>query len=241
MGVETVATIAHGAGIGGLETAAVGQAVAEGAILGLYRFNKYKSPNQDRRDVKELTVVEFDASRTKGLEWGIGQGTIMADAVNFCRDRVNEPANFMTPTQMAERALQVANEGGLGLEVFDRPDMAERSMGAMLGVAQGSDEPPKFIVMRYRGDPDDDANNLGLLGKGITFDSGGISIKPAANMGAMKGDMAGGASVISAMKAIAQLKPKINVTAIVPATENMPGGRAQRPGDVVRTTSGKTI
>ena len=241
VGVETVATIAHGAGIGGLETAAVGQAVVEGAILGLYRFNKYKSPNQDRRDVKELTVVEFDASRTKGLEGGIGQGTIMADAVNFCRDRVNEPANFMTPTQMAEMALQVANEGGLGLEVFDRPDMAERSMGAMLGVAQGSDEPPKFIVMRYKGDPDDDANNLGLLGKGITFDSGGISIKPAANMGAMKGDMAGGASVISAMKAIAQLKPKINVTAIVPATENMPGGRAQLPGDVVRTTSGKTI
>ena len=241
VGVETVATIAHGAGIGGLETAAVGQAVAEGAILGLYRFNKYKSPNQDRRDVKELTVVEFDASKTKGLEEGIGQGTIMADAVNFCRDMVNEPANFMTPTQMAEMALQVANEGGLGLEVFDRPAMAERSMGALLGVAQGSDEPPKFIVMRYRGDPDDDANNLGLLGKGITFDSGGISIKPATNMGAMKGDMAGGASVISAMKAISQLKPKINVTAIVPATENMPGGRAQRPGDVVRTTSGKTI
>ena len=153
VGVETVATIAHGAGIGGLETAAVGQAVAEGAILGLYRFNKYKSPNQDRRDVKELTVVEFDASRTKGLEGGIGQGTIMADAVNFCRDRVNEPANFMTPTQMAEMALQVANEGGLGLEVFDRPDMAERSMGAMLGVAQGSDEPPKFIVMALQGRP----------------------------------------------------------------------------------------
>jgi leucyl aminopeptidase len=114
-------------------------------------------------------------------------------------------------------------------------------MGALLGVAQGSREPPKLIVIEYRGDPDDQDNNLGLIGKGITFDSGGISIKPAANMGAMKGDMAGGASVISAIKAISKLGPKINVTAIVAATENMPGGRAQRPGDIVTAMNGKTI
>jgi leucyl aminopeptidase len=241
VGVETVASIAHGAGIGGLETAAVGQAIAEGAILGLYRFDKYKSSDKDRKDLSELTIIESDATKTKGLGQGVAEGTVIAEAVNLCRDMVSEPANFMTPTRMAETALEVAREGGMELEVFDRPDMAERSMGALLGVAQGSDEPPKFIIMSYRGDPDDDANNLGLLGKGITFDSGGISIKPASNMGAMKGDMAGGASVISAMKAIGKLKPKINVTAIVAATENMPGGRAQRPGDIVRATNGKTI
>ena len=119
--------------------------------------------------------------------------------------------------------------------------MAELGMGALLGVAQGSEEPPKFIVLRYKGDPDDEANTLGLLGKGITFDSGGLDIKSASGMAAMKGDMAGGASVIAAMRAIGRLRPKINVTAIVPATENMPGARAQRPGDVVRAMSGKTI
>ena len=114
-------------------------------------------------------------------------------------------------------------------------------MGAILGVAQGSEEPPKLIVMRYSGDPSDEANHLCLLGKGITFDSGGLDIKSAASMAAMKGDMAGGASIIAAMKAIGHLRPVLNVTAIVPATENMPGGRAQRPGDVVRAMSGRTI
>lgn len=241
IGVETVATIAHGAGMGGLDAAPVGQAIAEGAILGLYRFDKYKSPSEDRRDLKNLNIIESDASKTQDLEAGVAEGTVIAEAVNLCRDMVGEPANFMTPSRMAETALDVAREAGMKLEVFDRPDMVERGMGAILGVAQGSDEPPKFIVMSYNGDPDDDTNNLGLLGKGITFDSGGISIKPATNMGAMKGDMAGGASVISAMKAIGKLRPKINVTAIVAATENMPGGRAQRPGDIVRTSSGKTI
>jgi len=135
----------------------------------------------------------------------------------------------------------VARESGLRLEVFDRPQMAELGLGALLGVAQGSEEPPKFIILRYAGDPGNDANHLGILGKGITFDSGGLDIKNADGMATMKGDMAGGASVIAAMKAIGKLKPRINVTAIVPATENMPWGRAQRPGDVVRAMNGKTI
>ncbi len=127
------------------------------------------------------------------------------------------------------------------LEVLDRPQMAELGMGALLGVAQGSDEPPKFIIMKYKGDPENEENNIGLLGKGITFDSGGLDIKSAAGMLTMKSDMSGGASVISAMKAIGKIRPAINVTAIVPATENMPGGGAQRPGDVVKAMNGKTI
>ena len=241
VGVETVATISHGAGIGGLDTKSSAQAVAEGSILGLYRFGKYKSDHENRRDIKELNIVEFDADKAGALDEGVAEGTILAEAANFCRDMVNEPANFMTPTRMGELALEAARETGLEIRVLDRPDMAKLGMGALLGVAQGSEEPPKLIVLLYKGDPSEDANHLGLLGKGITFDSGGLDIKSAAGMSTMKGDMAGGASVIAAMRAIGHLKPKINVTAIVPATENMPGGPAQRPGDIVRAMNGKTI
>jgi leucyl aminopeptidase len=241
LGVERVATIAHGAGVGGMDARASGQAIAEGSVLGLYRFDKYKSNNEDARNIKELTIIESDLAKLEALRDGAAEGTLLGEATNRCRSMCSEPANYMTPTRMAEVALEVAREGDLALEVLERPQMAEFGMGALLGVAQGSEEPPKLIVLRYVGDPDDPSNSLGLLGKGITFDSGGISIKPSANMGAMKGDMAGGASVICAMIAINRLKPKINVTAVVPATENMPGGKAQRPGDIVKTMSGKTI
>jgi leucyl aminopeptidase len=240
-GVKEIATVAHGAGVAGIDARESGQAVAEGAVLGLYRFDRHKSKDESGRDIEALTIVEHNESKLSDLEAGVADGEVLAKAVNLCRDMANEPANFMTPTQMAEAALDVARESGLRLEVLDRPGMEELGMGALLGVAQGSDEPPKLIVLRYAGDPEDESNNLGLLGKGITFDSGGISIKRAAGMGAMKGDMAGGAAVIAAMGAIGALKPKINVTAIVPATENMPGGGAQRPGDVVTAMNGKTI
>ena len=241
LGVERAATIAHGAGIGGLSARMCGEAVAEGSILGLYRFDKYKSDNQNRGFLRELVIVESDTAKVQALKEGVSEGSILADATNLCRSMVNEPANYMTPTQMTEVALQVAGEAGLEIEVLDRSQMTELGMGALIGVAQGSEEPPKLIVLRYRGGPDDQSNSLGLLGKGITFDSGGISLKRSANMGQMKGDMAGGAAVLSAMKAVGQLKPRINITAIVPATENMPGGRSQRPGDIVKTMSGKTI
>ena len=240
-GVETIATIAHGAGIGGMDAGESGEAIAEGAILGLYRFDKYKTSNEDTTEVAELTVVESDRAKVQPLEEGVSVGSALADAVNLCRNMANEPANYMTPTRMAEVALEVAQESGLEIEVLDRAQLQELGMGAFLGVAQGSHEPPKLIVLRYKGDQDHESNSLGLVGKGITFDSGGISIKPSSGMGAMKGDMAGGASVICAMKAIGALKPRINVTAVVPATENMPGGSAQRPGDVVKAMNGKTI
>lgn len=240
VGVTSASTIAHGAGIGGIDTRASGQAIAEGAVLGLYRFDKYKSGNNQEKNLN-LTVVESDAQKVTALQDGVSEGTIVAESVCLCRDMANEPANGMTPTQMAEVALRVAREAGLEIEVLDRPQMQELGMGSLLGVAQGSDEPPKFIILRYNGDPDNQANHLALLGKGITFDSGGLDIKSAAGMSTMKGDMAGGASVIGAMRAIGLLKPGINVTAIVPATENMPGGKAQRPGDVVTAMNGKTI
>ena len=240
IGVKSAATIVHGAGVGGLDDKASARTLAEGVVMGMYRFDKYKS-NASEGGLGEMTIVEFDESKVDALQQGVSEGCVIGEAVNFCRDMANEPANNMTPSDMVEQALKVAHTHGVELEVLERARMEELGMGALLGVAQGSEEPPKFIIMRYNGDADDEANNIGLLGKGITFDSGGLDIKNAAGMSTMKGDMAGGASVIAAMQAIARLKPKINVTVIVPATENMPSGTAQRPGDVVRAMNGKTI
>ncbi len=240
IGVESAAMIVHGAGVGGLDGETAAQALAEGIVMGLYKFDKYKSNSSDVSLI-DLSVVEFEGSKVDALQQGVDEGCIIGEAVNLCRDMANEPANNMTPSDMVERALEVGQGHGVEIEALERARMVELGMGALLGVAQGSEEPPKFIIMRYMGDADNEANNIGLLGKGITFDSGGLDIKNAAGMSTMKGDMAGGASVIAAMQAIAQLRPKINVTAIVPATENMPSGTAQRPGDVVRAMNGKTI
>ena len=142
---------------------------------------------------------------------------------------------------MSEVARRVADAEGLEIEILDREDMEEKGMGALVGVARGSHQPPKLIVLKYRGNPDNPGDNLGIIGKGITFDTGGISIKPAAGMERMKGDMSGGASVIGAMQAIGRIRPNVNVTGLVAAAENMPGGEAQRPGDIVQTMNGKTV
>jgi leucyl aminopeptidase len=153
---------------------------------------------------------------------------------------VNEPSNFMTPSNMAEAARQLARKYGLKVEVFEKEKMKELGMGGLLGVSQGSQQPPRFIILSYKGSDSDDID-ISLVGKGITFDSGGIDIKPSDSMEDMKGDMAGGASVMAALIALAQLKPKINVTALVPATENMPSGTAMKPGDIITALNGKTI
>ena len=242
LNVRKAATIAHGAGIAGMAPQTSAQAIAEGAYLGLYTFRQYKSASDDDTNpVEEVLVVERDSEKITALQQGIDKGRLLAESVIITRDLANEPANILTPTELAERARQVAEAAGLEFSVIDEPQMAELGMGALLAVAAGSDQPPKLIVMQYDGDPGNNSNNLALCGKGITFDSGGISIKPAEGMGAMKGDMAGGASVIGAMKAIAALKPRINIMALVPATENMSGGSATRPGDVVRGMTGKSI
>lgn len=164
----------------------------------------------------------------------------MAEATNLARDMVNEPANFMTPTRMAEEATKLAENHGLKINVLEQEQIQELGMGALLGVAQGSRQPPKFIVLNYEGG-DSGKPDVALVGKAITFDSGGISIKPAEGMGSMKGDMAGGAAVTGAISAVAQLKPRINVMALVPATENLPGGSALKPADILTAMDGKTI
>jgi leucyl aminopeptidase len=241
-GISRAATIAHGAGIGGLDPKTSGQAIAEGTLLGLYRFGSYLSNGEDARvEFEELVIVDHDAGRAGAIGAGVAEGQVEAEGALLARDMVNEPANVMTPTHMAEVARRVAEAEGLSLAVLEAAQMREMGMGALLGVAQGSDQPPKLIVLGYQGDPDNPDNNLGLVGKGITFDTGGISLKQAGGMEAMKGDMAGGASVVAAMQTIGRVEPKINVTGIIAATENMPGGSAQRPGDVVRAMNGKTI
>ena len=241
-GISSAATIAHGAGIGGLEPHQSGQAIAEGAHLGLYKFDSYLTRNGDSTtEFEKLTVVELDETRAKAIRAGVQLGSTNARSAIVARDMVNEPANHMTPSRMADTARKVAKEQGLEIQVLDNPELKKMGMGAFMGVAQGTDEPAKLIVMRYDGDPGNPENNLGLIGKGITFDTGGISLKPPGGMEAMKGDMAGGASVIAAMQIIGQTKPKINVLAVIAATENMPGASAQRPGDVVRAMNGKTI
>jgi leucyl aminopeptidase len=239
-GADSVAAVAHGAGARGLSPEACAQAIVEGAVLGLYTFQRHKKKEEDEREISDLILVEREAAKLRALRRGVERGRILAEATNWARDLANEPANYLTPADMAERAKAVAAERGLECQVLERKDMEKLGMGALLGVAQGSHQPPKFIILHYRGGKEG-ATPLGLVGKGITFDTGGISIKPAPGMGEMKSDMAGGAAVIAAMSAIAQLKPKINVTALVPATENMPGGGAQKPGDVVRAMNGKSI
>jgi leucyl aminopeptidase len=226
-------------GLEALGAEASAEAVTEGALLGLYAFNRHKSKRSEESELDDLSLVAAmeDIQAARG---GAERGRILAEAANLARDLENEPSNYMTPTDLASQARETADEVGLECQVLDREDMVELGMGALLGVAKGSHEEPRFIVLTYRGDPDTD-RAIGLIGKGITFDTGGISIKPAQGMEEMKGDMSGGASVIAAMQAIAQLKPAINVTGIVPTTENMPGGAAIKPGDVLVAMNGKTI
>ncbi len=235
-----IATILHGAGAGSISPENSAQAIAEGAFLGLYSFRQHITKTSDYGEIDELSIVERDESKIPALKASVTKGRIMSESAILARDMVNQPANFMTPTHMAEKAKEVAETWGLGFEVLEKEGMAKLGMGALLGVAQGSSQPPKFIILSYRGDESSD-KTIGLVGKGITFDSGGISIKPSEKMDEMKGDMGGGASVIAAMRALGEMKPKVNVTGLIPATENLPSGNALKPGDILKALNGKTI
>jgi leucyl aminopeptidase len=192
--------------------------------------------------VESVTLLVPGGAAESVYKSGLDEGVIIAESQNFARGLINEPGNVLTPTEFGRRAAAMAKEVGLACEVHSTDKMKELKMGAFLGVAQGSAEPPALIVLRYEpADAPKDGPVLGLVGKGITFDTGGISIKPSDNMEKMKYDMAGGAAMIGAMRAIAQLKPKVRVIAVILATENMPGGKAYKPGDVLTAMSGKTI
>ncbi|MFH1663091.1 MAG: leucyl aminopeptidase, partial [Chloroflexota bacterium] len=239
--VDDVTTVAHGIGVNDITTEGSAQAMTEGTLLGLYSFRRHMTREENgHAEIKKLTIVGSGEADACLLEKGISRGRILAEAANLARDMVNEPSNYMTPGDMAEMAGKVAKDNNLGFSVLDEKGMKKLGMGALLGVAQGSCQPPKFIIIEYKGKNSDEID-LAMIGKGITFDSGGISIKPSNKMEEMKTDMAGGAAVIAAISAIARLKPAINVTAIVPAVENLPGGSALKPGDILTAMTGKTI
>lgn len=233
-----IATILHGTGTGGIQPEISAQAITEGALLGLYSFNKYKKPEYE--DIEEMLIVIRESDKIPILEQATHKGSVVAEATNLARDMINEPANYMTPSRLAETAEEIANIYNLEFHIFDSADMEAMGMGALLGVAKGSGQPPKLITLSYKGDKRSE-KALGFLGKGITFDSGGISIKPSEGMDEMKGDMAGAAAAMTALVAIARLKLQINVTAIIPATENLPSGTALKPGDILKAMNGKTI
>jgi leucyl aminopeptidase len=224
-------------------TAAGAEAITEGLLLGDFEGDKYKSDKKEPAPgIDAVALVGWDVAARPAGEHGIERGGELAAAQNFARELGNEPSNRLTPKMLAERAEQMAREEQLEIEVLDEKKIAELKMGALLSVAQGSVEPPRLIVVTYtpkKAQPGGPV--LGLVGKAVTFDTGGISIKPSANMEDMKFDMCGGAATLGAIRAIAHLKPQIKVIAVIPATENMPGGRAQKPGDVQIAMSGKSI
>ena len=216
------------------------RAIVEGALVADYDPDTYRS---DRKDysMKDVTVVAPAGSDQAKLQRALDQARIIGESQNFTRELVNEPSNRLTPTMLADRAKKMCDSVGLKCELMGPDKIKEMKMGAFWSVAQGSDEEPRLIVMKYEPQGAPEKPVLGLVGKGITFDTGGISIKPADGMEKMKYDMAGGAAMIGAMRAIAMLKPKIKVIGIVCATENMPSGKAQKPGDVQIAMSGKSI
>jgi leucyl aminopeptidase len=205
----------------------------EGMLLGIYRFDRYKSEQREKR-IDSITIL---ARMTKRLQSALSWAKTAASAVNFARDLVNTPSNDMTPSDLA-KAARTLRQKNLSITVLDRKDARKLGMGAYLSVARGSTAPPKFIVLRYQGAK---GAPLVLVGKSITFDSGGISLKPSLGMEKMKYDMAGGAAVLGVIKAVAEMKLPVHVIGLLPATENLPGSAASKPGDVVRSVGGKTI
>ncbi|HXR10276.1 MAG TPA: leucyl aminopeptidase [Candidatus Acidoferrales bacterium] len=223
-------------------TAIAAEAIAEGLLLGEFEADKYKSEKKNGNTLEAASLAGWGGAAQAEAERGLRRGRVIAESQNFARELGNEPSNYLTPRMLEHRAVQMARDIGLAIEVFDEKKLAELKMGALLSVAQGSAEPPRLLVLTYT--PEKTAPGapvLGLVGKAVTFDTGGISIKPATNMEEMKFDMCGGAAMLGAMRAIAHLKPAIKVIGIVPATENMPSGTAQKPGDVQTAMSGKTI
>ena len=239
LGVEKAATILHGAGEAGLEVEEAARAVAEGSILACYHFDQYRTRKSRASLLRSLAIVEFDRSRLAGARRGTRTGRAIAEAASIARDLANHPGNTATPTYLASVARKIARSRPLRCQVIDETGMRRLGMGALLGVTRGSSEPARFIVLEHNaakgGKP------LVFVGKGVTFDSGGISLKPGERMADMKFDMSGAAAVIGAMQAVSDLDLPHRIVGLVPATENLPGGRAVKPGDVLKTISGKTI
>lgn len=235
---KKVCSILHGAGVAGLDPQDCAQMIAEGTLIGAYEFKKYKTKKYDNgsNGLLEFNIVEINSDKIEEINKGIEKGTINANAVNFARNLVNEPASVATPTKLAEVATSI---NGIDCKIIDREEAEKIGMGAYLAVAKGSSEPPKFIHMTYR--TENPKRKIAIIGKGITFDSGGLDIKPPSSMTNMKDDMAGAAAVLGIMDALTKLKPDVEVHGIIASCENMLNGKAYKPGDILTAMNGKTI
>jgi len=225
----------------GADLAAVGQALAEGVLLSTYRFDRYRTENGKELPplLTECALLVARGTEVKACEEGVATGQSICRGVTFARDLVNEPGNVKSPDFLASQARTMAEENGLKCTIMGQDELAAQGFGAMLGVAQGSVREPRLIVLEHNGGGD--AHPIALVGKGVVFDAGGISLKPAEKMDEMKMDMAGGAAVLGTLLAAARLKLPINLVGIVPAVENLPSGSAIRPGDILTSLSGRTI
>jgi leucyl aminopeptidase len=244
-------TIVHGAGIGGLDPHIAAQATVEGTLLGLYRFEKFKKPIEPVK-LEHLRLVEHSAEKLEQLKLGAQRGQIIAESVCVARDLANEPGQGLPPRELAHRAQELAHELGLRCEVFDEKALEKLGMGGILSVGKGSNELPRLIALEYNPHPapsplkgegggEGESQPIAFVGKGITFDSGGISLKPREGLEAMKYDMCGAAAVFGAMRAAALLKLPVAVVGLVAAAENLPSGKALKPGDVITISNGKTV
>jgi leucyl aminopeptidase len=218
------------------------ETITEGAIVADFESDNYKSDKKPGNEIASFALAGWDSGTKAIAERGIERGRIIGESQNFARALGNEPSNYLTPRMLADRAAAMAREAGLAVDVLDEKRIADLKMGALLSVARGSAEPPRLMAVTYTPEKWTPGSPvLGLVGKAITFDTGGISIKPAKDMEKMKFDMCGGAAMLGTMRALARLKPACKVIAVVPSSENMPGGRAQKPGDVQVAMSGKSI
>jgi leucyl aminopeptidase len=246
LGCKRVTTIVHGSGIGGIDTHEAAQATVEGALLGTYIFREHKAnakgDNNGSRDIDELVVVEYDKSKMDAVQAGVNDGIAVSHGINAARNLINRAPNVLHPRAFAEAAQEMAAKVGLTCTVFTETEIREHKMGGLLAVSQGSLQPPRFVIFEHKpvGLPDNE-QPLVFVGKGVTFDTGGISIKPADGMGAMKGDMAGAAAVFGAMRAVAALNVPRHIIGLIPLVENMPSDRAYRPSDVITMMSGLTV
>ncbi|HUU78119.1 MAG TPA: leucyl aminopeptidase [candidate division Zixibacteria bacterium] len=223
-----------------LDLKEITEALVQGLKMGSFQNLKYRTKDLDKyKKLEEIILFSPDFDE-KIIKQGVNSGEIIAQSVNLCRKLSWGPANYITPTKLAEVAEKIADKHEIKVSIFDRKKSQEIGLTSFLAVAQGTEEPPKFIILEY-GAEKKNVDTIALIGKAITFDSGGISIKPSLDMGAMKADMTGGAVVLSVMNAIAQLKPNVHVIGLVPATDNMPSGKAYHPGDIITSYDGQTI
>ncbi|HSH00943.1 MAG TPA: leucyl aminopeptidase [Anaerolineae bacterium] len=241
LNAKNVATIVHGAGVAGLPAEPATQATIEGAVLGLHQYHGLKAPADNEPTIETLTITEIDTTKLDDIKTGLAAAQAITAGVTLARDLLLAPPNVATPTFLAETAAQIAADHGLTVTIGDRAWAAEHKMGAFLAVAQGSSDEPRFIILEHNADRADELDTLVFVGKGVTFDTGGISIKPTAGMVDMKTDMGGAAAVLGAMKAVAALNIPLHIVGLAPCTDNKPDAAAYRPSDVITASNGKTI